>query len=156
MVGGIIGLAELLCSTTKLLSKRGIYMPSGYSSDANLPEGFIFPAKYLEFMASDPHPTIGAWHFFSKYPEDSLIWFNELRRLYPTRSLIPFARIGGMDDVACFDASVKTDDPVVHYVHAYASAGWEDYGNVKNFEEWLRLETERYTDWNEDDGVYPD
>ena len=43
------------------------------------------------------------------------------------------------DDIACFDASIDSaDDPIVFYVHAFASPGWEDRGSVANFNEWLK------------------
>ena len=130
-------------------------MPLIDLSDKNVPEGFIFPAKYLEFMASDPHPILGPWWFLCEYPKYADFWLNQMQTQYPSRQLVPFAKMENTDDLACFDASIKTDDPIVFYVHANASPGWEDRGHVKNFEEWLRAETERYADWSEDDGVYP-
>ena len=66
-------------------------------------------------------------------------WLEEISNQYPSRKLVPFAKINYSDDIACFDASVNSNDPIVHYVHSYASPGWEDRGSVKNFDEWLKL-----------------
>jgi hypothetical protein len=65
-----------------------------------------------------------------------------LKRQYPARQLVPFALWEGSDDVACFDGGAESGDPVVYYVHAYASPGWEDRGHVRNFAEWLEAAKE--------------
>jgi len=66
---------------------------------------------------------------------------------YPTRKLIPFAKLNYSDDIVCFDGADTSEDPKIYYVHAFASAGWEDRGYTDNFSGWLkmaRLESARY------------
>ncbi|RKP43276.1 SMI1/KNR4 family protein [Trinickia fusca] len=123
-------------------------------NEEQLPNGFLFPCSFLEFVARDPIPDLEPWWFFCKFKDHADAWINALRRLYPNRHLIPFAKMQDSDDVACFDASGPSVDPRVYYVHAYASPGWEDRGSVTNFTEWLRAaeeESRRYKSENHDD-----
>jgi hypothetical protein len=112
-------------------------MSSYFFSADLIPSGFQYPKSYLEFFAQDPIPDLGPWWFLCEFKESADFWLGELRRQYPSRALIPFAKMADSDDVACFDAKGAAEDPVVHYVHAYASPGWEDRGHVSNFTEWL-------------------
>ena len=50
---------------------------------------------------------------------------------------MPFAKLEDSDDLACFDGRDGSGNPVVKYVHAFASAGWEDRGEVRDFSSWL-------------------
>ncbi|KPF52063.1 hypothetical protein IP65_17870 [Novosphingobium sp. AAP1] len=109
----------------------------------SLPEGFQFPQSFLDVVGRDVLPDLQPWRFLCQSPKDADGWMLAVQRLYPTRKLVPFALWVGSDDVACFDGGGASDDPVVHYVHAYASAGWEDRGNVPNFGEWLKAATEQ-------------
>lgn len=72
-------------------------------------------------------------------PGTSDAWIKTLREAYPDRSLVPFAKYSYTDDIACFEADSASSDPVVHYIHAFTTPGWEDRGHVKNFSEWLHL-----------------
>lgn len=102
-----------------------------------LSEEFVFPSSFLNFISKNPIPELYPWWFLCTSELDANGWLLAMKRLYPSRKLVPFALWTGTDDVACFDASEPSDDPIVHYVHAYASPGWEDRGRVDNFLEWL-------------------
>ncbi|SDY98805.1 hypothetical protein SAMN04515617_1445 [Collimonas sp. OK242] len=107
-----------------------------------LPEGFLFPHSYIDFVSRESIPDLDPWWFLCTSQRDADGWFQAVKKLYPERKLVPFALWDGSDDIACFDASVPTADPLVHYVHAYASSGWEDRGHVANFTEWLKVTEE--------------
>jgi hypothetical protein len=62
---------------------------------------------------------------------------EELRRQYADKSLIPFGKMEDADDSACFDGSGTSGDPRLLYIHAFASAGWEQRGEEANFLAWL-------------------
>lgn len=112
-----------------------------------LPTGFVFPRAYLSYIDQKNIPDLMPWWFLCEMKGMSDSWFKNIQKQYPNRKLVPFAKIDHTDDVACFDASVSSTDPIVHYVHAYASPGWEDRGNVTNFNAWLNAaisESERY------------
>lgn len=104
---------------------------------APLPDGFEYPQSFMTFVQSEPLPDLKPWWFLHKYTGTPEAWLKTVRQQYPNRQLVPFAKIEHTDDVACFDASAPSDDPVVHYVHAYALQGWEDRGHVVNFDAWL-------------------
>lgn len=107
-------------------------------SKESLPEGFRFPLSFLEFVTREPIPDLDPWWFLCTSRLDADGWFQAVKQLYPMRKLVPFALWAGSDDVACFDASELSDDPMVYFVHAYASPGWEDRGYVANFSAWLK------------------
>jgi hypothetical protein len=101
-----------------------------------LPKGFRFPRSFLAFIEQELVPDLCPWRFLCFSPKDADGWYLAVKRMYPDRSLVPFAHWINSDDIACFDGA-PADDPLVHYVHAYASPGWEDRGHVSGFEEWL-------------------
>ena len=117
-----------------------------YSSD-ELPEGFQFPPTFLEIINQEAILDLDPWWFLCEFEKSAKYWLYEMKNQYPTRQLIPFAKLSYSDDVACFDGSDTSGNPKVYYVHAFASAGWEDRGYTDNFTEWLkiaRLESARY------------
>jgi hypothetical protein len=65
--------------------------------------------------------------------------YKGLKDRYPQRTIVPFARKIGNDDVACFEASSPSDDPEVLFIHDWAGAGYELRGKLKNFSEWLEF-----------------
>lgn len=121
----------------------GIYL---YTKN-ELPDGFKYPVAYTEMMSEEFISDIEPWSFICEFQESSSFWISEVKERYPTRKLVPFAKVNYSDDIACFDGADTSGDPKVYYVHAFASAGWEDRGYTDNFEEWLkmaRLESARY------------
>lgn len=63
--------------------------------------------------------------------------FATVRRMYPARRLIPFAKRQDNDDIACFDL----DSGKISIIHDFASPGWEQRGEGRifdTFEDWLR------------------
>jgi len=98
---------------------------------------FKYPASFLNYCATAKNDSLEPWYIFED-AEEAMDWLETVREWYPTRNLIPFARddVSG-DDIACFDGADVAGDPKVHFVHTFASAGWEDRGNVPNFAAWL-------------------
>ncbi len=112
-------------------------------AEQSLPKGFKFPRAYLDFVSRKPIPDLEPWWFLCEFKENADYWFDELKRQYPNRCLIPFAKKADSDDIACFDGADQSSEPAVYYVHAFASPGWEDRGSVINFSDWLaRAEAE--------------
>lgn len=105
--------------------------------DNQLPEKFSFPDSYLNLVSQEEIPYLEPWWFISEFKEDADFWFEEIAKQYPTRKLIPFAKAGSSDDIACFDGSDISGNPKVFYVHTFASPGWEDRGYEENFDAWL-------------------
>lgn len=112
-----------------------------------LPEDFKYPVAYTEIMDMDIIPDLEPWSFICEFQESSSFWMREMKGKYPDRKLVPLAKVNYSDDIACFDGEDTSGDPKIYYIHAFASAGWEDRGYTDNFDEWLkmaRLESARY------------
>lgn len=108
---------------------------------------FSFPSSFIDYISGDELENIEPWWLFCCAQNYVDFWCEKVRELYPERKLIPFANWRYSDDIVCFDGADTSGDPKVYYVHAFASAGWEDRGYTDNFDEWLkmaRLESARY------------
>ena len=108
---------------------------------------FKFPASYLNYVMQCEITSLDPWKFLCESQTRFDGKLMALRRLYPNRTLVPFAYRIDSDDVVCFDGEECSEEPLVHYVHLYATSGWEDRGSVANFNEWLKLalqEAEEY------------
>lgn len=109
--------------------------------------GFLFPDLFCSYVSSELLEDIEPWWLFCDAQNYVDFWCRKVRELYPNRKLIPFANWRYTDDIVCFDGEDTSGNPKVYYVHAFASAGWEDRGYTDSFEEWLkmaRLESARY------------
>jgi hypothetical protein len=116
---------------------------------SSLPPGFRFPRSYVSILEQAELPELDPWWFLAENPELATFWAETLKRQFPGRSLIPFAKLDTGDDLAAFDGSDTSGDPKVLYVHAYASPGWECRGEARNFDAWLqetKQEAEEYRD----------
>jgi hypothetical protein len=102
-----------------------------------LPNGFRYPESFSKLIESGQLPKLEPWWFLGIHEETAKYWLNALSQQYPTRSLVPYAKMEDSDDLACFDGLDGSGDPVVHLVHAFASPGWENRGAHKNFNEWM-------------------
>jgi hypothetical protein len=102
---------------------------------AELPECFAYPAEFLRVVGLGL-TNLEPWSIFDG---DSLrTRAVGLRERYPERRLIPFARRGDNDDVACWD--LEQGDVVI--VHDYADPGWEQRERFPDFHTWLRRAVE--------------
>ena len=59
---------------------------------------------------------------------------EDLEKRYPERNLIPFARRGDCDDVACFEVGKGEQ---VYVIHDFASSGYEQRKIYENVWKWL-------------------
>ncbi len=99
---------------------------------------FKFPQSYLD-LVSKGLPDIDPWWWLAPHKESAIYLADTLRKQFPLRILVPFAKHGGSDDVACFDGSDTSGDPKVFYIHSFCSPGWEYRGETNSFAEWLQL-----------------
>ena len=67
--------------------------------------------------------------------DEGIDYAEDLKKRYPQRDLLPFAMRTDCDDVACWDSSENGDK--VFIIHDFASIGWEQQGEFKNFDEWF-------------------
>lgn len=102
-----------------------------------LANGFQYPQSFLDLINKDYLIDLEPWWFLCEFEGFSQKWFDEIKKQYPDRNLIPFAKKSDSDDIACFDGNSTSGDPKVYYVHAFASPGWEDHGSVASFNAWF-------------------
>jgi len=112
--------------------------------ESQLPENFEYPQDYLDYISKDI-PEMEPWRFLWSAEAENLP--SGLKKRYPERCLVPFARRIDNDDVACFDASDKSSNPRVVIIHDFASPGWEKRGEANNFLDWLELVKHDMEDW---------
>lgn len=119
-------------------------------TEQELPENFHFPSSFLDMVKMDQVLDLDPWWFLYEFENAAKQWLSEIKKQYPDRHLVPFAKISYSDDIACFDGDDKSGDPRVYYVHAFASLGWEDRGSVENFDKWLKLAQEESAQYKAD------
>ena len=101
----------------------------------SMPPAFRFPPEFTAWVQQGGPKELSWWDVLDV--ENREAWFQILRKWYPSRSLVPFAKFVANDDVACFDGADTSGNPLVHYVHSFADSGWEDRGSVPSFDHWL-------------------
>ena len=106
-------------------------------SSSQLPAGFSYPHAFIYAITSTQSLDLGDWFFISAINKNRLTWLDILKKQYPSRLLIPFAKRSSSDDVACFDGSDTSGNPKVLYIHAFAAQGWENRGEERDFSAWL-------------------
>lgn len=129
--------------------KQNIYHPPA----SVLPPGFKFPKAYLEYVNQDEEPDLDPWFFLCFRPKSFNIWIDILKEQYPNRQLVPFAKWGLDDDIACFEPSDNPELPAIHYIHTFTDPGYEERGYCATFEEWLAVALEESRDYK---AAHPD
>lgn len=94
---------------------------------------FQYPESFKKLL--DLHlVNFDYWYFMES--KNVLIRIQGLKERYPKRQLIPFARRGDNDDIACFDAE---NIGVVHIIHDFASSGYEQRKTFDSLWDWLEF-----------------
>lgn len=101
------------------------------------PESFL---KIIELNLLD----FDVWYIMTKEQVESRI--NGLKKRYPSRKLIPFARRDDCDDIACFE---EGQEKKVFIIHDFASEGYEQRKIYEDFWDWLKDAIQEMIDYNE-------
>jgi hypothetical protein len=107
-----------------------------------LPGRFVYPDEFLKLVQSDVL-DIGPWQFLEG--PWLRVRLEGLRKRYPDRGLIPFARRLDNDDVACWDQKKSTS---VYIVHDFSAPGWEDRAEYTSFQSWYLAAREEASDYD--------
>lgn len=94
-------------------------------------QNFEFPSSYLKVVA------LGMMDFENWFLlSDDLVKnrHNSMKQRYKNRNLVPFAKRGDCDDVACFEIG---QGERVFIVHDYADEGWERRQEFDDFWAWF-------------------
>jgi hypothetical protein len=95
-----------------------------------LPDWFNYSDDFLVFIRSGV-TDIGPWQILQG---NWLRVRNEgLKKRFPARNLVPFARRLDNDDVACWD---KSQPNYIYTVHDFCEPGWENREEFRSFNEW--------------------
>nr|WP_317360276.1 hypothetical protein [uncultured Tyzzerella sp.] len=78
-------------------------------------------------------------------------WIKGLIERYPNRKLIPFAKRGDCDDIACFEIG---KEGTVQIIHDFSSEGYEQRKEYKCFWDWFRDAIEEMIERYEEDKNY--
>lgn len=114
------------------------------------PSEFKFPQSYVDLMTTG-FPDIEPWWWLTSHKDSFVYWDETLRKQFPSRSLVPFAKDGSSDDVACFDRSDSSKNPKILTIHSFCSPGWELRGEASSFSEWLKEKEIESVDFKTDD-----
>jgi len=115
---------------------------------SSAPEGFIFPLSYLD--AAEELDDIDPLFWLLEMKDALPHWTDILRRQFPDRVLVPFAKDGDSDDVYCFDGNDRSGNPPVLLIHSFTDPEWEYRGEWNDFDSWHRRAKEYHAQWLED------
>ncbi|UHM89759.1 hypothetical protein [Rahnella victoriana] len=101
-------------------------------TDSELPTWFSYPDSFKRIFEQglidfDPWIIMDDARLRVRY--------EGIKKRYPSRELIPFARREDNDDVACWERS-KNGKVII--IHDFASEGYEDVKELDSFWDWLR------------------
>lgn len=71
--------------------------------------------------------------------------YEGVKKRYPNRELIPFARREDCDDIACWE---KNKDGKVVVIHDFSGDGYENVCEFNSFWDWLRSALETTIEYN--------
>lgn len=104
--------------------------------DDRLPEWFTYPPEFLDLVERKLLNLTPWWNLTGDHLSERL---DGLKKRYPSRDLMPFARRLDNDDVACWD---RAEPGTVVIIHDYASPGFEDAGRFEDLWAWFRAAVE--------------
>lgn len=105
-------------------------------------DGFEYPLAFEKIVDLNLI-DLDLWYLMSN--EQVLTRIEGLKKRYPTRKLIPFARRDDNDDIACFE--VEKEDKV-QIIHNFASVGYEQRHEYNNFWDWFKEAMEEMIEYN--------
>ncbi len=83
------------------------------------------------------------WYFIES--EQASRRYLDLKKRYPNRKLIPFARRDDNDDIACFEVGKGSK---VQIIHDFSSEGFEQRAEFNDLWDWVKYVVEEMIDYN--------
>lgn len=112
--------------------------------DVFIPDKFLFPKSYLEFIQSG-FPDLTPWWFIVEEPEKAKMLYQTINEYKQSNKLlIPFAKIDdSTGDIACFDGEDTTGNPKIFFAvgseNSMSNVDWEKRYFVEDFNTWLKI-----------------
>jgi hypothetical protein len=100
--------------------------------DLDRPSWFTYPSAFLRIVEQNL-VDLTPWYVMDSH--NVVERMKGLKQRYPTRDLIPFARRGDNDDVACFERG-KGESVIV--IHDFSSPGYEERAVFPSFWDWFK------------------
>lgn len=113
----------------------------------NLPEKFEYPEAIHKLLECNLI-NFDVWYFMDGI--DAKLRLDGLRERYPNRNLIPFARRGDCDDIACFEVG---QGEKVYVIHDFASNGYEQREQFDSIWDWLKYVINIMIDYEMMEGI---
>ncbi|MBD1373662.1 hypothetical protein IC620_15045 [Hazenella sp. IB182357] len=101
-------------------------------SESKLPKAFIYPEPFLNVIKLD---LINLEPWIIMNSDQVVFRMQGLKKRYPTRVLVPFAKRLDNDDLACFELEKGER---VQVIHDFASIGFEQRKEFNGFWDWFR------------------
>lgn len=76
--------------------------------------------------------------------------YNGMKKRYPKRDLIPFAKRANNDDTACFEIGREKS---IQIIHDFASEGYEQRESYNNIWEWTESAVKTMISYLKDEGI---
>ncbi|EHM52649.1 hypothetical protein [Cardiobacterium valvarum] len=108
---------------------------------------FQYPASFKKIVKLNL-VDFDVWYLMDA--EHAKLRYDGLQKRYPNRKLIPFARRGDCDDIACFEIGKGSK---VQLIHDFASPGWEQRKEFNDFWEWIVYAINEMIEYNREDGI---
>lgn len=98
-----------------------------------LPSWFRYPPEFRKILRYDL-VSFGVW-WIPRDRQFVIRWIRGLRERYPSRQLVPFARRGDCDTIACWELGKPG---VVVLIDDYEPEGYESGPEFPDFWSWFR------------------
>ena len=112
------------------------YIPAYYLPERLLPPGFVYPDDYRTFAESGVH-RVGdrnyGWTVLDSECLDNFVGYA--RKISPNLPLVPFMRVYGHDNIACFDGSIVGGDPKIYFLNFCGPT--RCFSSGQTFSEWI-------------------
>lgn len=92
-----------------------------------------FPKGFVDFINKEPKTDLEPWLLLVHEEGKINSQHKTMKKPYPKRTLIPFARFSANDDIAHFDGEDLSGNPKVLIIYVYASEGWEHHKTFTGF-----------------------
>ncbi|AQY51493.1 hypothetical protein PWEIH_07881 [Listeria weihenstephanensis FSL R9-0317] len=115
-----------------------------YCIDSNI---YVYPESFQKIVELNM-VNFDLWYLFDA--ERATRRYYDLKRRYPKRDLIPFAKRDDNDDIVCFEIGKGNK---IQLIHDYSSEGYEQRGEYEDFWTWVRDAVNEMIEFNREDGI---
>lgn len=106
---------------------------------------FIYPEAYNKLIELNL-VDFDVWYLIES--NQATRRYHDLKERYPNRKLIPFARRGDNDDIACFEIGKENR---VQLIHDFTTEGFEQRGEFDDLWEWVESAVKTMVEYNREE-----